>query len=58
MAITSKESILKVLTYYNPWWKTGLVNPRMSKLIKFAFYEAINDWSRGICAVSLYSGAR
>ncbi len=42
MAITTKESILKVLAAYNPWWKTGAVNPRMTKTYKrFAFYEAM-----------------
>lgn len=42
MAITSKEGILKVLFAYNPWWKTGTVNPKMSKSYKrFAFYEAM-----------------
>lgn len=42
MAITSKESILKVLTAFNPWWKTGGVSPKMSKTYKrFAFHEAM-----------------
>lgn len=42
MAITSKESVLKVLTAYNPWWKSGTVNPKMSKTYKrFAFHEAM-----------------
>ncbi len=42
MAITSKERILKVLTTYNPWWKTGMVNLGMSKTYKrFAFHEAM-----------------
>lgn len=42
MAITSKEGILKVLTAFNPWWKTGSVNPKMSKTYKrFAFHEAM-----------------
>lgn len=42
MAITSKEGILKVLMAYNPWWKTGAVNPKLSKVYKrFAFYEAM-----------------
>ena len=42
MAITSKEGILKVLTAYNPWWKSGSVNPKMSKTYKrFAFHEAM-----------------
>ena len=40
MSITTKEGILKVLMAYNPWWKTGIVNPKMSKTYKrFAFYE-------------------
>lgn len=42
MAIISKEALLKVLTSYNPWWKTGTVNPKLSKTYKrFAFYEAM-----------------
>ena len=42
MAITSKDGILKVLTAYNPWWKTGMVNAQMTKTYKrFAFYEAM-----------------
>ena len=42
MAITSKEGILKVLTAFNPWWKTGAVNPKMTKAYKrFAFHEAM-----------------
>lgn len=42
MPIITKDGILKVLTAYNPWWKTGLVNPKMTKTYKrFAFYEAM-----------------
>jgi predicted AAA+ superfamily ATPase len=42
MAITNKEGILKVLTAYNPWWKTGIMNPKLSRTYKrFAFYEAM-----------------
>jgi hypothetical protein len=42
MAITTKEGILKVLSAYNPWWRSGTVNPKMSKTYKrFAFYEAM-----------------
>ena len=42
MAITSKEGILKVLSAYNPWWKTEVVNPKLSKTYKrFAFHEAM-----------------
>ena len=42
MAIISKEGLLKVLVSYNPWWKTGVVNPKLSNTYKrFAFYEAM-----------------
>lgn len=42
MSITSKENILKVLTAYNPWWKTNSITPAFSKIYKrFAFYEAM-----------------
>lgn len=42
MSITSKEGILKVLTAYNPWWKTNVISPAFSKTYKrFAFYEAM-----------------
>ena len=43
MAITTKERILKVLTAYNPWWKTGTTNTTLTKAYKrFAYYEAMN----------------
>ena len=42
MSITSKTGILKVLSAYNPWWKTGVVNPKMTRTYKrFAFHEAM-----------------
>ena len=42
MPIISKEGILKVLTAYNPWWKTGAVNPKQAKTYqRFAFHEAM-----------------
>ena len=42
MAIISKEQILKVLSAFNPWWKTGIINPSLTKTYKrFAFYEAM-----------------
>lgn len=42
MAITTKENILKVLTAYNPWWKTGGIPTAFAKSYKrFAFYEAM-----------------
>lgn len=42
MPITTKEGILKVLTAYNPWWKTAMVDPKLAKTYKrFAFYEAM-----------------
>lgn len=42
MAITTKEGILKVLSAFNPWWKTGAVHPSFIKDYKrFAYYEAM-----------------
>ncbi len=42
MSIASKEGILKVLTAYNPWWRTSMVNPELAKAYKrFAFHEAM-----------------
>ena len=42
MAITTRESILKVLTAFNPWWKTGAVHPDFTKQYRrFAYYEAM-----------------
>jgi len=42
MAVTTKEGILKVLTAFNPWWKTGAVNPGFSKSYRrFAYHEAM-----------------
>ena len=60
MAITSKESILKVLTAYNPWWKTGIVNPKMSKTYKrFAFHEAMKKLNqKDIRRTVVLSGTR
>ena len=43
MSITSKERILKVLTAYNPWWKTGTTNQSLTKAYRrFAYYNAMN----------------
>lgn len=42
MALTTKDGILKVLSAYNPWWKTGSISSKMAKTYKrFAFYEAM-----------------
>lgn len=42
MPITTPEGILKVLTAYNPWWKSGRVNEDFAKTYKrFAYYEAM-----------------
>ena len=54
MAIITKDGILKVLTAFNPWWKTGTVSPKMAKTYKrFAFHEAMkrlneNDIRRSV----------
>lgn len=42
MSITSKESILKVLRAFNPWWINGGVSKTYNKDYKrFAYYEAM-----------------
>ncbi len=42
MAIITRENIQKVLSAFNPWWKTGSVNPKLSKTYKrFAYHEAM-----------------
>ena len=60
MAITTKEGILKVLSAYNPWWKTGTVSPQMSKAYKrFAFYEAMKRLAdKGIRRSVVLTGTR
>ena len=46
MKLITQEAVLKVLTAYNPWWKTGMVPNRMTKSYKrFAFYEAMQRLS-------------
>jgi predicted AAA+ superfamily ATPase len=40
MDITSADNILKVLTAFNPWWKSGVVRPEFNKSYKrIAYYE-------------------
>ncbi len=60
MAIATKESILKVLTAYNPWWKTGMVNPKLSRAYKrFAFHEAMKRMEQvGIRRTIVLTGTR
>lgn len=42
MEFINKESILKVLAAFNPWWRTGVVNPAFTKSYRrFAYYEAM-----------------
>jgi len=42
MPVISKEGILKVLTAFNPWWKTGVIHPDFTKKYhRFAYYEAM-----------------
>ena len=60
MAITTKEGILKVLSAYNPWWKTGTISPQMSKTYKrFAFHEAMKRLTeKGIRRSVVLTGTR
>lgn len=46
MSIIKPENILKVLTGFNPWWKTGAVLPAFLKNYKrVSYYEAISKLS-------------
>ncbi len=46
MGIITNENLLKVLTSFNPWWKTGLVNSKLSRTYKrFAYFNAMNRLS-------------
>ncbi len=60
MPIVTTENILKVMTSFNLWWKTGLVNPSFAKKYRrFAFDEAmkrLNDTNIGRSVI--LSGAR
>ncbi len=60
MSIISKDGILKVLAAYNPWWKTGIVNPKMTKSYKrFAFHEAMKRMNeKNIRRTVVLTGAR
>lgn len=60
MAITTPEGILKVLTTYNPWWKTGAVSAQMAKSYKrFAFYEAMKRLDgKGLRRAVILTGSR
>ena len=41
MNVVSEQNILKVLTAFNPWWRTGNLRAEFKKRFKrFAFYEA------------------
>ena len=60
MAITTKEGILKVLTAFNTWWKTGSISEKMAKTYKrFAFYEAMK-WlnQKGLRRTVVLTGTR
>lgn len=60
MAITTKEGILKVLSAFNPWWKTAAVHPSFTKEYKrFAYHEAIKRLDQTeIRRIVVLSGAR
>lgn len=60
MAIISKENILKVLTGFNPWWKTGNVHSAFLRDYKrIAFYEALKKLKEiNIRRNVILSGAR
>jgi predicted AAA+ superfamily ATPase len=60
MSITSREGVLKVLNAYNPWWRSGAINPVFSKTYRrFAFYEAMKRLEeRGLRRTIILTGTR
>ena len=60
MPITSKERIMKVLSAYNPWWKTGATSPSLTKAYKrFAYYDALKRLKEtGIRRTLVLTGTR
>jgi len=60
MSIASQENILKVLTAFNPWWKSGAMRSEFSKTYKrFAFYETMKIMSHeNIRRTVVLTGAR
>ena len=60
MNLTSHENILKVLSAFNPWWKSGIVRQEFSKAYKrFSFYEAMKILSHeSIRRTAILTGAR
>ena len=60
MAIASQERILKVLSAFNPWWKTGAVSSGFAKDYKrFAYFEAMKRLEQtDIRRTVVLSGAR
>jgi len=60
MSITSSDNILKVISAYNPWWKTGNLRPEFKKTYKrFAYYEVIKQLEhQDIRRAVILTGAR
>ena len=60
MSITDPIRILKVLSAFNPWWKTGAIKPIFTKNYKrFAYYEAMKRLEqRDIRRTVVLTGAR
>ena len=60
MNLTSHENILKVLSAFNPWWKSGVVRQEFSKTYKrFSFYEAMKILSHeSIRRTAILTGTR
>jgi predicted AAA+ superfamily ATPase len=60
MAI-SRESVLKALGAFNPWWRTGMIHPYFTKKYRrFAYHEAVKSMIGTVddCEVTIMSGVR
>ncbi len=60
MSLINNENVLKLLYFYNPWWKNGIVDKNFDKPKKrFAFYESKQNFlHKDIRRAVLLSGAR
>jgi len=54
------ENVLKVLTAFNPWWRTGNMRPEFKRTYKrFAYFEALNHLEhKDIRRTVVLTGAR
>ncbi len=59
MSLTSSNNIMKVLTAFNPWWRTGTMRKEFSKKYqRFAYHEACRILDSDIRRTVILTGTR